>query len=399
MLEYHFPPIDLLMNNTESSTFVQQAYIQNLADSIESMFDSFDIPVKIVDITSNELAIVLKLVIGEGVSVEIFETLGHDIEMHARAPVEVLVDNKNKCIFLAVRNISRPHVAIKDILCCSKYKESRSKLTIAAGLNLLGGHFVFDLAELPNLLVAGVTGSGKSVFLHNIILSILYKARPDEVKLLLFDMKGVEFPLLDGIPHMLQKTIVDTETGLAVLRWLQNEKDNRLYQLQKTKTETIDEYNQQAKTPFPRIVVIIDEFMEYVRKKSKAINYYDEFNALLEELVKSSGMTGIHLVLATQRPASDVITPTIKNLIPCRASFVVVDKRESEIILRQSGAERLLGQGDMIFTRNPDDQGIHAQIAYVSDIEIDKVAAYLSRESGVFGTKPIVPDSEIKSIK
>ncbi len=392
MLEYHFPPIDLLMNNTESSRFVQQNYARNLADDIEYMFSSFGISVKIVDVNSNDLAIIFKLVIEKGVSIDSIKALGHDIELHAKAPVEILVDSAGQCIYLAVRNILRPHVAIKDILRCRDYRESKSKLTIAAGLNLLGGFFVFDLAALPNLLVAGVTGSGKSVFLHNIILSILYKARPDEVKLLLFDMKGVEFPLLDGIPHMLQKTIIDTETGLAVLRWLQNEKDSRLYQLQKTKTQTIEEYNQQTNTPFPRIVVIIDEFMEYVRKKSKAINYYDEFNALLEELVKTSRMTGIHLVLATQRPASDVITPTINSLIPCRASFVVVDKRESQIILRQSGAERLLGQGDMIFTHNPDDQGIHAQAAYVSEKEIDRVTTYLNRESGLFGTEPIVPE-------
>lgn len=390
MTQYHFPPIELLMDNNESSVFKSLSYVQEQAKNLDAMFASFKMDVKVIDYKYNDFAILLKLKLGPDVNTRAVRKLRADIELHMANPVDFLDDPSGHGITVAVKNIKRPHVALKDIIQSSEFQEAKSKVSVAAGLDLFGGRFVLDLASLPNLLVAGVTGSGKSVFLHDIILSILYKARPDEVKILLFDMKGIEFPLLNGIPHMLRDTIVDTETGLAVLKWLQNEKDNRLFQMKKVKADNIDEYNRDAKEPLPRIVLIIDEFMEYVRQKTEEIDYFDEFNAILEDLVKGSKETGIHMVLATQRPSNDVITPTIDSLVPCRASFVVVDKRESQIALNRTGAERLLGEGDMIFTRSRSDGGIHAQASYVSEKEINNVVAFLSKESGLFGSAPIV---------
>ncbi len=390
MLEYHFPPIDLLMDSHESGVFRNLSFVQEKAKALETMFASFKMEVKVVDYQYNDFAILLKLKLGKGINTEAIRKLRADIELKMANPVDFLDDPTGRAITVAVKNIQRPHVALKDIIQSSEFQKAKSRVTVAAGLDLFGGRFILDLAGLPNMLVAGVTGSGKSVFLHDIILSILYKARPDEVKILLFDMKGIEFPLLNGIPHMLRDTVVDTETGLSVLRWLQNEKDNRLFLLKKAKAQDIDAYNQGAKEPLPRIVLIIDEFMEYVRQKTEEINYFDEFNAILEDLVKSSGTTGIHMILATQRPSNDVITPTIDMLVPCRASFVVVDKRESRIALNRTGAERLLGAGDMIFTKNTGDVGVHAQAAYVSEMEINRVVEFLSKESGLFGSEPIV---------
>ena len=390
MTEYHFPPTFLLLDSHESSVFRNLAYVQEQAKKLEKMFASFQMDVRVIDYRYNDFAILLKLRLGPAVSTKAVRKLRADIELQMANPVDFLDDPGGRGITVAVKNIQRPHVALKDIIQSSEFQEAESKVTVAAGLDLFGGRFVLDLASLPNLLVAGVTGSGKSVFLHDIILSILYKAHPDEVKILLFDMKGIEFPLLNGIPHMLRDTIVDTETGLAVLKWLQNEKDNRLYLLKKAKAEDIKAYNQGAKEKLPRIVLIIDEFMEYVRQKTEEIDYFDEFNAILEDLVKGSQQTGIHLVLATQRPSNDVITPTIDALIPCRASFVVVDKRESQIALNRTGAERLLGEGDMIFSRGSEDVGIHAQAAFVTENEINRVVAFLRNESGLFGTEPIV---------
>lgn len=218
------------------------------------MFASFKMDVKVIDYKYNDFAILLKLKLGPDVNTRAVRKLRADIELHMANPVDFLDDPSGHGITVAVKNIKRPHVALKDIIQSSEFQEAKSKVSVAAGLDLFGGRFVLDLASPPNLLVAGVTGSGKSVFLHDIILSILYKARPDEVKILLFDMKGIEFPLLNGIPHMLRDTIVDTETGLAVLKWLQNEKDNRLFQMKKVKADNIDEYNRDAKEPLPRIV-------------------------------------------------------------------------------------------------------------------------------------------------
>ena len=394
MTQYHFPPIELLKSSTESSRFQRLEYVQRLKDTLNSMFASFKTDAKVVDYHYNNFAILMQVKLGPGVTPRMIRNLRADIELHMANPVEFLDDTDNKqMITIAVKSIQRPIVPLREVIQSTAFKESKSPVTVAAGIDLFGSAFVFDIAKMPNLLVAGVTGSGKSVFLHDIILSILYKAHPDEVKLLLFDMKNIEFPLLNGIPHMLQDTIVDTDTGLDVLMWLQNEKDDRLYKMARVKAENIEQYNEKAEKPLPRIVLIMDEYMEYIRRKSEdsyEAERIDMFNAILEDLAAQSQITGIHLILATQRPTPDIITDKINRTLPCRASFVVVDKRESKIVLNRTGAERLLGQGDMIFTRGDSGDGIHAQAAYVSDDEINKVIAFLKRETGLFGTEPII---------
>ena len=382
MGEYRFPPYSLLKDSTESSRFQRLEYVQQIRDRLNAMFSSFGMDVKVVDCHYNNFAILMKLKLGKGVTARAVRNLRADIELQAGDPVEFMDDAENGLVTVAVKSFQRPVVPLKDVIGSAAFREAASPLPVAAGINLFGNAFVFDIAEMPNLLVAGVTGSGKSVFLHDIILSILYKARPEDVKLLLFDMKKVEFPLMNGIPHMLRDTVVDTDTGMDVLMWLRDEADHRLFKMTLANKADIDEYN--AAVPeaekLPRIVLIMDEYMEYVRQKTEEAyesERVDLFNAMLESIALHSGETGIHLILATQRPAPDIITDRINRLLPCRASFVVVDKRESRIILNRTGAERLLGQGDMIFTRGDGEDGIHAQAAYVSDEEISRVIAFL----------------------
>ena len=386
MSEYRFPSADLLKDSTESSKFQRLEYVQQLRDRLNAMFASFQMDVKVVDYHYNNFAILMKLQLGKGVKVQTVKNLRADIELHMGDPVEFMESADQKIITIAVKNFQRPVVPLKEVILSAAFREAKSPVSVAAGINLFGNAFVFDIATMPNLLVAGVTGSGKSIFLHDIILSILFKARPEEVKLLLFDMKNVEFPLLNGIPHMLQDTVTDTDTGLDVLMWLRDEVDHRLFKITMAHVTTIDEYN--ATLPenekLPRIVLIMDEYMEYIRQKTEEAyesERIDMFNATLEIIALHSGETGVHLILATQRPAPDIITDKIKSLLPCRASFVVVDKRESKIILNRTGAERLLGQGDMIFTRDDSEDGIHAQAAYVSDEEINRVIEFLQQEN------------------
>ena len=394
MTQYHFPPIELLKDNQESSRFQRLEFVQHLKENLNNMFKSFKIDAKVVDYHYNNFAVLFKVKLGKGVTCRMIRNLRADIELHMANPVEFMDAEEGKqAITIAVKGVQRPIVTLKEVLLSTEFKEAKSPVSVAAGIDLFGSAFVFDIAKMPNLLVAGVTGSGKSIFLHDIILSILYKAHPDEVKLLLFDMKNIEFPLLNGIPHMLQDTIVDTDTGLDVLMWLQNEKDERLYKMARAGTTTIEDYNSFAEKPLPRIVLIMDEYMEYVRRKTEEAyeaERIDMFNATLEDIAAHSKEAGIHLILATQRPTPDNITDRINKLLPCRASFVVVDRRESKIILNRTGAERLLGQGDMIFTRNDSEDGIHAQAAYVSDDEINQVIAFLRRETGLFGSEPII---------
>ena len=395
MTEYHFPPIELLKDSSESSRFQRLEYVQHLKDALDGMFTSFRMDAKVVDYRYNNFAILLKVKLGKDVTPKQIRKLRQDVELHLANPVEFLDGaGAERQMTIAVKHLQRPIVPLKDVLQSNEFREAESPVMVAAGIDLFGSSFTFDIASMPNLLVAGTTGSGKSVFLHDIILSILYKAHPKDVKLLLFDMKGIEFPLFNGLPHMLRDAVVDTETGLAVLKWLQNEKNARLYKFMRTKTENIEEYNAQASEPLPRILMIMDEYMEYVRRKrDEDEERLTEFNAIIRDLAHNASNTGIHLILATQCPSDEeVITPEIKELLPCRASFVVVDKRESRIVLNRTGAERLLGQGDMIFTRNDSGEGIHAQAAFVSDEEINQVIGFLRNEAGLYGTEPIVSE-------
>ena len=365
MAEYRFPTADLLKDSTESSKFQRLEYVQQLRDRLNGMFASFGTDVKVVDYHYNNFAILMKLQLGRGVKAQTVKNLRADIELHAGDPVEFMDSADGKTITIAVKNFQRPVVPLREVIASAAFREAKSPVSVAAGINLFGNAFVFDIATMPNLLVAGVTGSGKSIFLHDIILSILFKARPEEVKLLLFDMKKVEFPLMNGIPHMLQDTITDTDHGMDVMMWLRDEVDHRLFRMAMANAPSIDEY-------------------EYIRQKTEEAyeaERVDMFNATLESIALHSRETGIHLILATQRPTPDIITDRIKGLLPCRASFVVVDKRESTIILNRTGAERLLGQGDMIFTRNDSEDGIHAQAAYVSDEEISRVIEFLRTEN------------------
>ena len=369
MNTYYLPPIDELYEVDKSTRIWKQEKAEELGKRLEELFASFKMDIKVVDSTFNPFAAILQLKIGPRIHVRTIKALRADIELAMRGPVEFII--KDGVFYIAVKLLNRPIVPLREIIESEAYQQASSKITVAAGIDLAGSAFVFDLAETPNLLVAGVTGSGKSVFLSDIILSILYKAKPDEVKFVMFDMKRVELTPFNGIPHMLMPTITETKDGINALKYLANETDKRDALLSATKKMTIDEYNLlNPSEKKPRIVVIIDEFMGFVRSAS------EDFNPLLKKIASRSKYTGIHLILATQRPTADVILPEIKLSIPCRAAFIVVDKRESRIIIDRTGAERLLGQGDFIFTRGEGNEAIHAQAAYVSYEEIDRLIEF-----------------------
>ena len=385
-MNYHFPPTDYLKPSQESSRFQREEFARDLADRLDSMFSSFGIDARHIDCSCNAFVILIRLKLGPGIKTNMIRNLRSDIEYITGNPVEFMDNPTTGTFSIAVKNFQRPIIPLRDVILSHEYQSAESKLTVAAGIDLFGSYFTIDLATAPNMLVAGVTGSGKSVFLSDIILSVLYKATPDEVKLMMMDMKGVELTAFNGIPHMLMDTITNMDTGMDALRWLKNEAEVRLRKLAGKKAKTIVDYNEYAEEKFPRILVIIDEFMEMTFRHS------DDFSDIILYLSSHAIQTGIHLVLATQRPSDDVITKELKNYIPCRTAFVVVDEQESKIIIDRSGAERLLGQGDMIFTRDRSGDGIHGQAAYVTFAEIDDVIGFLRGENGLFGEAPVVQD-------
>ena len=352
MAEYRFPTADLLKDSTESSKFQRLEYVQQLRDRLNGMFASFGTDVKVVDYHYNNFAILMKLQLGRGVKAQTVKNLRADIELHAGDPVEFMDSADGKTITIAVKNFQRPVVPLREVIASAAFREAKSPVSVAAGINLFGNAFVFDIATMPNLLVAGVTGSGKSIFLHDIILSILFKARPEEVKLLLFDMKKVEFPLMNGIPHMLQDTITDTDHGMDVMMWLRDEVDHRLFRMAMANAPSIDEYN--AALPegekLPRIVLIIDEYMEYIRQKTEEAyeaERVDMFNATLESILEKYTHAGhvqlIHcggddMIAAAREQWNDG-----SNTLAIAPGKVVVYERNdvTNPILRDNGIEIL----------------------------------------------------------
>ncbi len=379
MAQYHFPPIDYLKEYNDPSAFTDIQYVADIKQKMIDMFTAFNMDVQVGDTDHNAYSIRVRLNLGEKVTPKTIRNLRRDIELAADGnPVDFMDAPDGRGIIIAVKNARRPKIFLKDEIRSSVFQEAKSKLTIAAGINLFAGHMTIDLASLPNLIVLGVTGAGKTTFLNDILLSILYKAKPDEVRLAMIDTKGVDLPPLNGIPHMKGFRVANTApSGVKILKWLMNESMERVSLMRPKKTETLDEYNRYSTVKKPRIVLIIDEYSDFKEKSSQNV---DEMIGII---ARNSAMTGIHIVLATQSARKEHLSREIKEAIPSRACLVVADERESRIAIDRTGGGRLAGNGDMIFTKDENDPGIRLQAAYSTDEEIDRVADFLRNEVSV----------------
>ena len=372
---YRFPSLDLLKFYNPKNNFTNREYVQAMGEELSSVLESFKVKCRITDIRMTPFAVLFDVMPDPGVSVKTFRNLRVDLEVHMASPVEIVsIGDKKYTIGLAIKNWVRPTIGLRDILESEDFRKNECILPIAAGMDVLGKPFIFDLAATPHLLVAGTTGSGKSTFLNDIVMSIVYTKAPEDVRFLMIDPKGVELTAYNNIPYMLMPVITESGKALAAMKWVDEEMRRRYNTFSGYGVKTIEAYNAAvpADSRLPRIVVVVDEYMEMMFHAPKDLEMYI---ASLSRLARASG---IHLVLATQRPSSDVITSDIKANIPCRASFTVVDWRESKTILDRTGAERLLGNGDMLFSAADSSVPIHAQASYVSYEEVDKVIASIS---------------------
>lgn len=372
---YRFPSLDLLKFYNPKNNFTNREYVQAMGEELSSVLESFKVKCRITDIRMTPFAVLFDVMPDPGVSVKTFRNLRVDLEVHMASPVEIVsIGDKKYTIGLAIKNWVRPTIGLRDILESEDFRRNECILPIAAGMDVLGKPFIFDLAATPHLLVAGTTGSGKSTFLNDIVMSIVYTKAPEDVRFLMIDPKGVELTAYNNIPYMLMPVITESGKALAAMKWVDEEMRRRYNTFSGYGVKTIEAYNAAvpADSRLPRIVVVVDEYMEMMFHAPKDLEMYI---ASLSRLARASG---IHLVLATQRPSSDVITSDIKANIPCRASFTVVDWRESKTILDRTGAERLLGNGDMLFSAADSSVPIHAQASYVSYEEVDQVIASIS---------------------
>lgn len=371
MKEYCFPSIDLLAESPDTSIYQNPEYVMEQRKKLQEMFDSFGMDVKTVDCYFNSVALLFTLRLGEGITPKHVRNLKKDIELTMADPVDFQDDEENsQVMYISVRDKSRPIIALKQIIHSSEFIQCPSRLPVAAGIDHFGGKLIIDLEQVNNLLVVGVTGSGKSVFLGDLITSILYRSRPDEVQFVFFDFKGVELPLFDNIPHLIVPSVKRKSQAMKELGKLEEIANRRSFMLATAHKDSFAEYNQSVSDPLPRIVLVIDEYMSLIEKRGKTNT---EFTRIIQHLATATRQTGIHVVLSTQRPSMEVITREISDAIPHRVSFYVTTGTDSKIAINRTGAQRLLGSGDMIYVDTSSEKGTHAQAAYITDKEIDSV--------------------------
>ena len=273
-------------------------------------------------------------------------------------------------IGIELPNLSRENVYLSEILNSSDFKKKEIKLPIALGKNISGIPIVGDLTSMPHLLIAGTTGSGKSVCINTIILSILFRHTPDKCKFILIDPKMLELSTYEGVPHLLCPVITEAKKAASVLGWVVKEMESRYRLMTKEGVRNIDGYNSKHKLPMPYIVVVVDEMSDLMLVAGKEIENY------IQKLSQMARAAGIHIIMATQRPSVDVITGTIKANFPTRISFQVSSKIDSRTILGEQGAEQLLGKGDMLYMSSAN-KIIRIHAPFVSDNEIEKINNFL----------------------
>ena len=368
-------PIDLL---EESNTEPDSGDVNANMKKIQKTFENFGMEVTMGEVNVGPTVTQYTLRPAEGVRLSQMLTLQNDLALALAAhPLRMEAPIPGKSLVgIEVPNQSVSMVKLKDIIDTGAYRKRKSNLSLALGKDVAGTPILTNLADMPHMLVAGATGSGKSVCINNIILSLIYQNSPEELKFILVDPKRVELSAYAGIPHLLTPVINETDKTINALRWVVKEMHERYKLLQASGKRNISSYNKAViVNKMPYIVVIVDEFAALMSLAPK------EVEAAIVSLAQMARAVGIHLVLATQRPSVDVITGLIKANITARAAFAVASSMDSRTILDTSGAEKLLGKGDMLFVTAESSKPKRIQGAYVSDEEINAVADFIKEKA------------------
>lgn len=379
---YILPPIDCLRMPVKSTRTASQADLKATADKLIEALNSFNVSATVIDVVPGPSVTRYELAPAPGVKISKFTGLADDLALHLAAPagvrIEAPIPNKS-AIGIEVPNRGRTTVTMREIVDSDIYRSSKSKLNVALGKDIAGNVVCADLAKMPHLLVAGTTGSGKSVCLNSMIVSILYNAKPSEVKILLIDPKSVEFAVYNGIPHLLVPVVSDPRKAAGALGWAVTEMVNRYNTFTTTGVRDIGTYNKlcdqdPSLKKMPQIVIVIDELSDLMSVAPS------EVEGSITRLAQMARAAGMHLVVATQRPSVDVITGLIKANIPSRIALSVSSQVDSRTILDASGAEKLLGLGDMLFNPIGKSKPQRVQGCYLSDEEIEKVVEFVKTQ-------------------
>lgn len=386
MPEYEFPPLRFLKKSTGNNSGDSKSHQMEMGALLVSTLQSFGVNVRLTDTTCGPTVTRYELQPEKGVKVSKILSLSDDIKLSLAASdirIEAPIPGK-AAIGIEVPNKNNVAVMLGDLLSSPEFENSKSKLTFAVGKDIGGKVVVSDIAKMPHLLIAGATGSGKSVCLNTLIMSILYKARPDEVKLIMIDPKVVELSVYNGIPHLMIPVVTDPKKASGALNWAVMEMTNRYkafadYGVRdlkgfNEKMESIKgtpEYNEELHKKMPQILIAVDELADLMMVAAREV---EDSICRLAQLARAAG---IHLIIATQRPSVDVITGLIKANMPSRLALAVSSGTDSRTILDSTGAEKLLGNGDMLFYPQGYQKPVRIQGAYISDAEVSAIAGFL----------------------
>lgn len=392
--EYVFPPIDILTQNKKSVLNSSDNSLQETAEKLETILKNFGVNVKVTGYSRGPAVTRYELLPELGVKVSKIVNLSDDIKMNLAATdirIEAPIPGKT-AIGIEVPNKNKAVVGFRELIETSEFKDANSKISFALGLDLAGNIVVSDISVMPHLLIAGATGSGKSVCINTIIMSILYKARPDDVRFIMIDPKVVELSVYNGIPHLLIPVVTDPKKAAGALRWVVNEMMNRYKLFAENKVRDIKGYNEKivdgkitkvingenvsiSVKKMPKIVVIVDELADLMMVAAKDV---EESICRIAQLARAAG---IHLIIATQRPSVNVITGLIKANMPSRIAFSVTSGIDSRTILDTVGAERLLGKGDMLYHPQNKSKPIRVQGAFVTDKDVSAVTRFIKENN------------------
>ena len=376
--KYFSPSLDILdTDNALSRRKLDKENTKANSDLLEKVFQDFNIDIQVVNVKLGPVVTLFEILPAAGIKINTIINLADDISRSMGVgAVRIAQIYGTQYLGVEVPNEERETVSIKELLSNDNFKNTSSKIPICIGKDISGNIEVIDLSKTPHLLVAGTTGSGKSVFINTLLTSILYKFSPDDLRLILIDPKMLELSVYNDIAHLLTPVVTEPKKAILALKWVCKEMERRYSLMNEENTRSLEGYNQKSIERLPYIVVFIDEMADLMMTAGKEVEHY------VQRLAQMARACGIHLVMATQRPSVDIITGSIKANFPSRISFQVASKYDSRTVLGEIGAEQLLGNGDMLMSKNGGNI-IRYQSAFISDNEVNKLIKEIKKSQDV----------------
>ncbi|MEI6092374.1 MAG: DNA translocase FtsK 4TM domain-containing protein [bacterium] len=387
--DYELPSVELLNKPTKIRTKEDHSELKATASAVQNRLKDFDVDGEIVEVSPGPVITMYEFKPAPGVKINKVANLSDDLALALGCgSLRVIAPIPGKSVIgIEVPNKTRETVYIRELIDSNLFKTADKKIPLVIGKDTEGNPYVEDLSKMPHLLVAGSTGSGKSVFINSLICSILYKFSPKEVRMIMVDPKMLELSMYEGIPHLLHPVVTNAAKAAQALKWAVREMMDRYAILASKNARSITSYNAEAEEPMPYIVIIVDELADLMMVSSKDVE------SAITRLAQMARAAGIHLVLATQRPSVDVITGLIKANFPARIAFKVASKIDSRTILDTMGADQLLGMGDMLFLPPGTARLERLHGAFVSDEEVKRVVDFV-KEQGAPDYKIQIPDDD-----